>query len=94
MAVKAKERLEEDFKWSNLADQTAAIYDRVWNEFLSSYWAENTVWPVSPGAEERYQQMQLAEKARAADNIERPMPRHSHIELEEDVDEIAGYIEP
>ena len=94
MAAKAQERLGEDFKWSHLAEQTTHIYDRVWSEFLESYWAENTVWPVSPGAEERYQQMQLAEKAKASDSIERPKPRHSTVELEEDVDEIAGYIEP
>ncbi|MEI8281310.1 MAG: glycosyltransferase family 4 protein, partial [Armatimonadota bacterium] len=95
MAQRAQERLDEDFKWSLLADQTAAIYDRVWSEFLESYWAENTVWPVSPGAEERYQQMQLAEKAKAADVVTRPMPRHTKFVIEEDdMDEIAAYIEP
>ena len=95
MAKNAQDRLEEDFQWSHLADQTVKIYDRVWIEFLDSYWAENTVWPVSPGAEERYQALRLAEKAQASDTLERPMPRHSNIvEVDEDMDEIAGYIEP
>ena len=95
MALKAQERLEEDFQWPSLADQTINIYDRVWSEFLDSYWAENTVWPISPGAEERYQELQLAEKARATEEIEQPLPRHSKIStVEEDLDEIAIHIEP
>lgn len=96
MAAKARERLQTDFHWANLADQTIAVYDRVWREFLDSYWAENTVWPVSPGAEERYQKMALKEKAEAVQAIARPMPRHtltSSPETEED-DVIAQMIEP
>lgn len=94
MADNAMKRLGEDFDWSLLADQTAAIYDQVWAEFLESYWAENTVWPVSPGAEERYKEMQLAEKAEAANVLERPMPRHSMLDIEDEFDEIATHIEP
>ncbi len=96
MAIKAKERLQSDFHWSNLADQTIAVYDRVWREFLDSYWAANTVWPVSPGAEERYQQMALREKAQAVQTVARPMPRHTITttpEAEEE-DVIAQMIEP
>ena len=96
MATKARERLQTDFHWANLADQTIAVYDRVWREFLDSYWAENTVWPVSPGAEERYQKMALKEKAEAVQAVARPMPRHtltSSPEAEED-DVIAQMIEP
>lgn len=96
MAAKARERLQTDFHWANLADQTIAVYDRVWREFLDSYWAENTVWPVSPGAEERYQKMALKEKAEAVQAVARPMPRHtltSSPEAEED-DVIAQMIEP
>ena len=46
--------------------------------------------------EERYQLLQLAEKARAANVVERPMPRHSQLtEAEEDeIDRIATHIEP
>ena len=94
MAENAKERLEEYFNWSDLADQTIKIYDQVWAEFLESYWAENTVWPVSPGAEERYLEMQLAEKASAANAVERPIPRHAKLEEEDETDEIALHIEP
>jgi hypothetical protein len=96
MAAKARERLETDFHWANLADQTIAVYDRVWREFLDSYWAENTVWPVSPGAEERYQKMALREKAQAVQSVARPMPRHTITttpEAEEE-DVIAQMIEP
>ncbi|MBI1333919.1 MAG: glycosyltransferase [Armatimonadetes bacterium] len=94
MAENAKQRLTRDFQWASLADQTVRIYDRVWSEFLESYWAENTVWPVSPGAEERYLKLQLAEKATAANAIERPIPRHARIEEEDETDSIAEHIEP
>jgi len=49
----ARARLQTDFNWSNIATQTIDVYDRVWEEFLTSYWAADTLWPVSPGAEER-----------------------------------------
>ena len=96
MAAKAKERLQTDFHWANLAEQTIAVYDRVWREFLDSYWAANTVWPVSPGAEERYLQMALREKAQAVQAVSRPMPRHTitTTEAAEEEDVIAQMIEP
>lgn len=59
----ARERLGEEFDWDGIADQTKAVYDRVWAEFLDSYWAEETAWPVSPGAEERAEALHLKEKA-------------------------------
>jgi hypothetical protein len=61
-----------DFAWPNLAEQTIAVYERVWKEFLTSYWADATVWPVSPGAEERAKELQLDEKALTGVPIERP----------------------
>jgi glycogen synthase len=96
MAANAKERLKEEFDWSLLADQTAKVYDQVWSEFLESYWAENTVWPVSPGAEERYQQMHLREKAIASQAVVRPRPRTNMVvtEVEDETDAIAAMIEP
>jgi glycosyltransferase involved in cell wall biosynthesis len=74
LSLKARMRLREDFDWSHLADQTMAVYDRVWSEFLDSYWAVDTVWPVSPGAEERAESLQLKDKAREGVLIERPRP--------------------
>lgn len=72
---KAKARLVEEFDWSRLADQTIEVYNRVWSEFLESYWVDNTVWPVSPGAEERAEELKLSEKAKAETPIERPRPK-------------------
>jgi glycosyltransferase involved in cell wall biosynthesis len=59
----AKLRLESDFSWPTIAARTIEIYDQVWTEFLASYWIEDTVWPVSPGAEERARSLQLGVKA-------------------------------
>ncbi len=75
MVIKARLRLKLDFDWSHLADQTMAVYDRVWHEFLESYWAEDTVWPVSPGASERAKRLRLEEKAIAGSVVTRPRPR-------------------
>ncbi|MBN9503130.1 MAG: hypothetical protein BGO01_11650 [Armatimonadetes bacterium 55-13] len=88
LKIAARERLTSDFDWSGLADQTIEVYDRVWNEFMSSYWVEDTLWPVSPGAEERATTKRIREKAEAATLIERPMPAggsilHKPEELEE-----------
>jgi glycogen synthase len=96
MAQRAKQRLREDFDWSHLADQTAKVYDQCWTEFLESYWAENTVWPVSPGAEERYEQLHLREKAIAAQAVVRPRPRVNLAvtDVEDETDVIASMIEP
>lgn len=75
LAETARERLFTDFDWSHIADQTIALYDRVWAEFLDSYWAADTVWPVSPGAAERAEKLRLRDKAAIGVPIERPRPR-------------------
>ncbi len=75
LAKEAKVRLKTDFAWSRIADQTIELYDRVWSEFLESYWVEGTVWPVSPGAEERAAELQLTEKAQAVVQVELPRPK-------------------
>jgi glycogen synthase len=64
-----------DFNWSAIAEQTIGVYDRVWNEFLSSYWVQGTVWPVSPGAAERAEELRLREKAVTGVPLELPRPR-------------------
>ncbi len=87
----ARLRLVNDFNWSHLADQTINVYNRVWNEFLNSYWAETTLWPVSPGAKERAAALQVKERAEKGNQltIERPAvpivakPEHFEIEAEE-----------
>lgn len=53
LKANARERLKTDFDWAHIATKTIDVYDRVWAEFLDSYWAADTLWPVSPGAEER-----------------------------------------
>lgn len=74
LADAAKIRLHVDFEWSHLADQTIAVYDRVWAEFLDSYWAANTLWPVSPGAEERANLLGVQKKAAEHIRAERARP--------------------
>ena len=59
----ARERLGEDFGWDTIADQTKDVYERVWAEFIDSYWAADTPWPVSPGADARAEALHLKEKA-------------------------------
>ncbi|RYG69083.1 glycosyltransferase family 1 protein [bacterium] len=73
LAASASARLAVEFDWGRLADRTAALYARVWDEFLHSYWAERTVWPVSPGAEARYEELRLRERLEAARVPERQM---------------------
>jgi glycosyltransferase involved in cell wall biosynthesis len=75
LAAAAKDRLKSDFDWSHIGDQTVAVYERVWSEFLGSYWADRTVWPVTPGAEERAEGLRLRDKAISSGTIERPRPR-------------------
>jgi glycogen synthase len=74
LKVAARERLDTDFSWSTIADQTIAVYERVWAEFLESYWTDETVWPVVPGAEERAAAKRLREKAASGAYVPRPMP--------------------
>jgi glycosyltransferase involved in cell wall biosynthesis len=88
---KARARLRVDFDWSHLADQTIAVYERVWDEFLKSYWAERTLWPVSPGADERAEESNVREKVVSGTTVplERPqvpiqvVPEAFAIEMEE-----------
>lgn len=68
----AKLRLYTDFDWGQLAKQTLAVYERVWSEFLESHWAENTLWPITPGAEERAAALRVKEKARTGAYVEKP----------------------
>lgn len=56
-------RLRTDFAWPRIANQTAQVYERVWQEFLASYWAEETVWPIREGAEAKATELGLPEKA-------------------------------
>ena len=74
LADKAHERLKTDFEWSNLATQTIAVYDRVWEEFLQSYWLDKTLWPVAPGAEERAKKLKVVDKAISGTVAQRPRP--------------------
>lgn len=74
----ARVRLREDFEWAKLAQQTAQVYERVWGEFLQSYWADNTLWPVSPGADERAARLKVSDKARTGAFTARPArPTHA-----------------
>lgn len=75
LTANAKKRLVTEFNWDGIADQTIAVYDRVWAEFLDSYWAEGTVWPVSEGASERAETLKLKEKAESGGSLDRPRPR-------------------
>lgn len=59
----ARKRLDTDFSWDNIARQTISVYERVWNEFLSSFWAEKSLWPVRPGASERAEVLGVSAKA-------------------------------
>lgn len=56
-------RLHDEFNWELIAKQTVSIYHRVWNEFLNSHWAAETLWPLNPLAETRATSLKVAEKA-------------------------------
>jgi glycosyltransferase involved in cell wall biosynthesis len=96
LAANAKKRLRTDFDWSHIANQTIAVYDQVWAEFLDSYWAADTVWPVSPGAEQRAEKLRLIEKAKEAVPVSRPRPRLAAgvpvVEQIEDEEEAAAQL--
>ncbi|MBA4292645.1 hypothetical protein C0431_06700 [bacterium] len=70
----ANKRLDTEFDWGLIADQTIAVYDRVWNEFLGSYWADRTLWPISEGARERAELLRVKDKAKTGAYVARPMP--------------------
>lgn len=69
---KAVVRLQSDFDWGIIADQTIEVYKRVWDEFLSSFWADRTLWPISPGARERAELLKVKDKAKTG--AYRPIP--------------------
>jgi glycosyltransferase involved in cell wall biosynthesis len=83
----AHERLYVDFDWMAIAHQTADVYERVWREFLTSYWAELTAWPVSPGAEMRAAERGLPAKAIDGVTVDHPVPAPDLGEVTEKVDE-------
>ncbi|MCO5295407.1 MAG: glycosyltransferase family 4 protein [Fimbriimonadaceae bacterium] len=74
LAKAAKLRLQTDFNWERIAKQTVGTYERVWAEFLQSYWADQTLWPVTPGAEERAARRNVREKASTGRATQRPRP--------------------
>jgi glycogen synthase len=78
LSDRARQRLHGEFDWSTIADQTIEVYERVWSEFMNSYWVEGTVWPVSPGAEERAEELDLPAKAETGALPDRPLPQLSH----------------
>ncbi len=94
LADNAKLRLKLEFDWGLLADKTIKVYERVWNEFMGSYWADETLWPVSAGAEERAERLQVRDKAIAGSFPSRPRPMTAtHVpvpdEFVDDGDEVA-----
>ncbi len=74
LSLKARERLHTDFDWARIASQTIEVYDRTWQEFLHSYWADGSLWPVSPGAEERAEERHVREKTKRETMLTRPRP--------------------
>jgi hypothetical protein len=68
----ARARLDTDFNWENIARQTLDVYERVWSEFLSSYWADKSLWPVKPGADERAAKLRVRDKALTGAFVARP----------------------
>lgn len=72
LKVAARKRLYSEFDWAGIADQTVAVYHRVWEEFLTSHWAQETLWPVTPGAIERAQRLKVDEKAKRGAFDSRP----------------------
>ena len=74
MSQNARRRLYDEFDWGHIAERTIGVYKRCWEEFLDSYWAEATLWPVSPGAEERATALDVRTKAQIGARlvIERP----------------------
>jgi len=87
MKTKADERLDTDFDWGLIADQTIAVYDQIWQEFLTSYWAERTLWPISPGARERAEMLRVRDKAKTGAYVARPMSNVAVPDVKLDPDE-------
>jgi len=72
LVAAARDRLNSDFNWSKLATKTIVTYERVWSEFMHSYWADKTLWPITPGAEDRARQLNVKEKAMTGAFATRP----------------------
>lgn len=87
LKAKADQRLDTDFDWGLIADQTIAVYDRIWQEFLTSYWAERTLWPISPGARERAEMLRVRDKAKTGAYVARPMSNVAVPDVKLDPDE-------
>lgn len=69
----ATNRLDTDFNWAKIAAKTIGVYESVWSEFLQSYWVENTLWPVSPGADLRAEELHVREKVATGTLTQRPL---------------------
>ncbi|MBX3115078.1 MAG: glycosyltransferase family 4 protein [Fimbriimonadaceae bacterium] len=87
LKAKADQRLDTDFDWGLIADQTITVYDRIWQEFLTSYWAERTLWPISPGARERAEMLRVRDKAKTGAYVARPMSNVAVPDVKLDPDE-------
>lgn len=72
MKKMARARLELDFNWEGIAEQTRDVYYKVWNEFVASHHAGESLWPVMPGWEERAEKANVREKAAVGGFDQRP----------------------
>ncbi len=86
----ARKRIDDEFAWDLLADQTIKVYEQVWSEFLESYWAENTLWPVTPGADERAEKLHVREKAVVGGLPSRPRPIRASVKVPEEFEETSN----
>lgn len=67
----------------------------MWSEFLHSYWADNSLWPVTPGAEERASRLGVKEKAVTGAFALRPQrPTHVALPTEHIPVDVALKVEP
>jgi glycosyltransferase involved in cell wall biosynthesis len=94
MKENARKRLDTDFNWTGIARQTAAVYERVWREFLRSHWIDRTLWPVAPGAEERAERLRVRDKALTGGYVQRPVAPVAVPQVMIDPDEALAAGEP
>lgn len=73
LKTRAFARLGVEFAWPRIAEQTLEVYERVWKEFLGSFWADKTLWPVTPGHEERAVRRKVEQKAKVGGYVPRPI---------------------
>ena len=83
----AKSRLKTDFNWVNIAQQTLDTYERVWGEFVDSYWADRSLWPVKPGAEERAAKVGVSGKAKTGSYVVRATQDEAIVSMPIDADD-------